>query len=163
MRYACSRCARLRPPMLVLHVPAACALAVRVRARVACACCACPCCLCPVLRAPLLRVPVLRALVLVYLCSVRLDRAHFARQSRRHRGGAPARALCWSCACLRCARLRFPCSRCVYLLCVRLLCVSALCAFVRRVVCLCSAHRKRACAFDQPRAAQGPCRCKEIF
>ena len=39
-----------------------------------------------------------------------------------HRGGAPARALRWRCACLRCARLRLPCSRCVYLLCVRLLC-----------------------------------------
>jgi len=40
-----------------------------------------------------------------------------------HRGGAPARALRWRCACLRCARLRLPCSRCVYLLCVRLLCM----------------------------------------
>ena len=36
-----SRCARLRPPMLVLHVSAACALAVRTR------CCACPCCAFP--------------------------------------------------------------------------------------------------------------------
>ena len=64
----------------------------------------------------------LRARRAVRWCSVRLDRAAFARQRRRHRGGAPARALCWRCACLRCARLRLPCSRCVYLLCVRLLC-----------------------------------------
>ena len=100
----------------------------------------------------------------VHLCSVRPDRATSARQRRRHRGGAPARALCWRCACLRCrvcvpharvactccacacsaylryARLRFPCSRCVHLLCLPLLCVPALCAFVRCVVCLCSAH-----------------------
>ena len=91
------------------------------------------------------------------------DRAASARQRRRHRGGAPARALCWRCACLRrracvsharaactccacaccaclrCARLRFICSRCVHLLCVHLLC-----AFVLGVVCLCSARLHRA-------------------
>ena len=108
-----------------------------------------------------------RAGRVVHLCSVRPDRATSARQRRRHRGGAPARALCWRCACLRCracvhharvactccacaccaclryARLRFPCSRCVHLLCLPLLCVPALCAFVRCVVCLCSAHLHR--------------------
>jgi len=67
------------------------------------------------LRVPWLCVSVLRAFVLgVCLCSIRLDRAHFARQRRRHRGdsaefarqrcphrgGSPARALCWRCACL---------------------------------------------------------------
>ena len=104
-----------------------------------------------------------RAGRVVHLCSVRPDRATSARQRRRHRGGAPARALCWRCACLRCracvpharvactcctcaccaclryARLRFPCSRCVHLLCVPLLCVSALCAFVLVVWCACAA------------------------
>ena len=108
-----------------------------------------------------------RAGRVVHLCSVRPDRATSARQRRRHRGGAPARALCWRCACLRCracvpharvactccayaccaclryARLHFPCSRCVHLLCLPLLCVPALCAFVRCVVCLCSAHLHR--------------------
>ena len=38
--------------------------------------------------------------------SVRPDRATSARQRRRHRGGAPARALCWRCACLRSLRFR---------------------------------------------------------
>ena len=108
-----------------------------------------------------------RAGRVVHLCSVRPDRATSARQRRRHRGGAPARALCWRCACWRCracvpharvactccacaccaclryARLRFPCSRCVHLLCLPLLCVPVLCAFVRCVVCLCSAHLHR--------------------
>jgi len=136
-------------------------------ARVACVCCVCPCCACPrspcvcLLRVPLLCVPGavralavrsraarLRARRVVCLCSVRPDRAHFARQSRRHRGGAPARALCWHCTCLRCARLRFPCSRFFHLLCVTLLCVPALCAFVRRVVCLCSARLHRTALVD---------------
>ena len=109
----------------------------------------------------------LRAGRVVHLCSVRPDRATSARQRRRHRGGAPARALCWRCACLRCracvpharvactccacaccaclryARLRSPYSRCVHLLCMHLLCVPALCAFVWCVVCLCSAHLHR--------------------
>jgi hypothetical protein len=108
-----------------------------------------------------------RAGRVVHLCSFRSDRVTSARHHRRHRGGAPARALCWRCACLRCracvpharvactcctyaccaclryARLHFPCSRCVYLLCLPLLCVPALCAFVRCVVCLCSAHLHR--------------------
>jgi len=94
-----------------------------------------------------------RAGRVVHLCSVRSDRATSARQRRRHRGVASARALCWRCACLRCracvpharvactcctcaccaclryACLRFPCSRCVHLLCLPLLCVPALCAF----------------------------------
>ena len=108
-----------------------------------------------------------RAGRVVHLCSVRSDRATFARHHRRHLGGAPARALCWRCACLRCracvphapvactcctcaccaclryARLHFPCSRCVHLLCLPLLCVPELCVFVRCVVCLCSAHIHR--------------------
>ena len=53
-----------------------------------------------------------------------------------HRGGAPARALRWRCACLRCARLRLPCSRCVYLLCVRLLCMLALLALALPMLAL---------------------------
>ena len=116
-----------------------------------------------------------RAGRVVHLCSVRSDRATSARHHRRHLGGAPARALCWRCACLRCracvphapvactcctcaccaclryARLRFPCSRCVHLLCVPLLCVPALCAFVWCVVCLCSARLHRADFFRQRR------------
>ena len=40
-----------------------------------------------------------RAGRVVHLCSVRSDRATFARHHRRHLGGAPARALCWRCAC----------------------------------------------------------------
>ena len=44
------RVVRACAPVLVLRVPAACALAVRACARVACACCACRCCACPVLR-----------------------------------------------------------------------------------------------------------------
>ena len=121
----------------------------------------------PAARAVCARAVHPRAGRVVHLCSVRPDRATSARQRRRHRGGAPARALCWRCACLRCracvpharvactccacaccaclryARLRFPCSRCVHLLCLPLLCVPALCAFVRCVVCLCSAHLHR--------------------
>ena len=41
-------------------------------------------------------------------CSVRLDRARFARQSRRHRGGAPARALCWALCMLAFCALALP-------------------------------------------------------
>ena len=104
---------------------------------------ACPCC-----QAVRSRAARLRAGRVVCLCSVRLDRAHFARQRRRHRGGAPARALCWRCTCFRFARLRFPCSRCVHLLCVPLLCVPALSAFVRCAVCLCSARLHRAVLVD---------------
>jgi hypothetical protein len=44
-------------------------------------------------RAVRVRAVCLRAGRVVRLCSVRLDRAAFARQRRRHRGGAPARAL----------------------------------------------------------------------
>ena len=51
-------------PALASRVPAARAIAVRVRAA------------------------RLRAGRVVCLCSIRLDRAHFARQRRRHRGGA---------------------------------------------------------------------------
>ena len=96
------------------------------------------------------------------MCTVRPDRATSARQRRRHRGGAPAHALCWRCACWRCracvpharvactccacaccaclryARLRFPCSRCVHLLCLPLQCVPALCASCG-VWCACAA------------------------
>jgi len=85
------------------------------RARIACACCACPCCAYSVLCVPLLCIPVLRAFVLGVWCSIRLDRAHFARPSRQHCGGAPARALCWRCACLRCcacvSHARVACTR----------------------------------------------------
>jgi hypothetical protein len=73
---------RARPeilPVLALRVPAVRALAVR-----ACA-------------------VRLRAGRVMCLRSARLDRADSARQRRRHRGGAPARALCWCCAYLRCA------------------------------------------------------------
>jgi len=75
-----ARCARLRPRARVACALAACAIAVRVRAA------------------------RLRAGRVVCLRSIRLDRAHFARQRRRHGGGAPARALCLRCAGLRCAR-----------------------------------------------------------
>ena len=75
-------------------------------------------------------------------CSVRLDRARFARQGRRHRGGASARALCWALCMLAFCALALP------MLALRapvpLLCVPALCTFVRRVVCLCSARLHRA-------------------
>jgi hypothetical protein len=70
-----------------------------------------------------------------HLCSVRPDRATSARQRRRHRGGAPARALCWRCAYLRC-RACVPCSRCVYLLCMRLLCMLAVCALALPMLAL---------------------------
>jgi len=127
-----SRCARLRPPMLVLHVSAACALAVRTR------CCACPCCAFPCCAPSCWACCVLvqrssRRIVRISLVNV-VDIAGVYRP--------------WRCTCLRCARLRFPysryfyllfvplrfpCSRCLHLLCVPLLCVPALCAFVRRV------------------------------
>ena len=137
----------------------------RVRAR-ALACYACPCCACSGCAPSCWTCGV---------CSVRLHRAAFVRRRHRHHGGAPARALCWPCACLRCACLRLPCSRCVYLLCVRLLCMLALCALalpmlalrapavralavraraVRlragRVVCLCSARLHRATLTPHP-------------
>ena len=102
-----------------------------------------------------------RAGRVVHLCSVLPDCASSARQRRRHRGGAPARALSWRaclrcracvsharvactccacacCACLRYARLRSPCSRCVHLLCLPLQCVPALCASCG-VWCACAA------------------------
>ena len=94
------------------------------RARIACACCACPCCAYSVLCVPLLCIPVLRAFVLGVWCSIRLDRAHFARPSRQHCGGAPARALCWR-ACLRCracvshARVACTCCACPCCACPR--------------------------------------------
>jgi len=96
-----------------------------------------------------------RAGPLVRLCSVRPDRAGFARQRRRHREGAPRSSrscgLCSSpsptshfsstppmhpndpgrCACLRFVRLRLPFPRCVYLLCVRLLCMLSFCAIAQ--------------------------------
>ena len=78
----------------------------------------------------------LRAGRVVRLCSVRLHRAAFARQRRRHHGGAPARASCWRCACLRFVRLSLPCPRCVYLLCVRLLCVLSFCALALPMLAL---------------------------
>ena len=89
-------------------------------------------------------------------CSVPPDRATPACQRRRHRGGAPARALCWRCACLRCrACVWSPCSRCVYLLCmmivlfivlarnklrkpVRLLCMRLLCMRLLCMLALCA-------------------------
>ena len=128
----------------------------------------------------------LRAGRVVHLCSVGPDRATSARQRRRHRGGAPARALCWRCACLRCracvpharvactccacaccaclryARLRFPCSRCVHLLCLPLLCVPALCAFVRCVVCLCSAHLHRV-ELAEPASPSTLATCHDLY
>ena len=127
-----------------------------------------------------------RAGRVVHLCSVRPDRATSARQRRRHRGGAPARALCWRCACLRCracvpharvactccacaccaclryARLRFPCSRCVHLLCLPLLCVPVLCAFVRCVVCLCSAHLHRV-ELAEPASPSTLATCHDLY
>ena len=66
-----------------------------------------------------------RAGRVVHLCSVRSDRATSARQRRRHRGGAPARALCWRCACLRCracvphARVACTCCACACYACLR--------------------------------------------
>ena len=127
-----------------------------------------------------------RAGRVVHLCSVRSDRATSARHHRRHRGGAPARALCWRCACLRCracvpharvactccacaccaclryARLRFPCSRCVHLLCLPLLCVPVLCAFVRCVVCLCSAHLHRV-ELAEPASPSTLATCHDLY
>ena len=217
----------LAPAVLVLRVPAACALAVCARARFACACCVCPCCAClccapscwacacaaviSIVRTSLVNViditgfvvdmcvlvvlePMpaaranavrLRAGRVVRLCSVRLDRAAFVtsptsrgctglcfvralcmcalarpmpalrvpavRALAAHacvvRACAPhARVACTCCACPRCACPRCACPRC------------ALSCWVRGVVCLCSTHRKRACAFDHPRDAQGSCR-----
>ena len=52
-------------------------------------------------------------------------RAASARQRRRHRGGAPARALCWRCAYLRCracvshARVACTCYVCACCACLR--------------------------------------------
>jgi hypothetical protein len=94
-RYACSRCARLRPLMLVLHVSAACALAVRTR------CCACPCCAFPCCAPSCWACCVLvqrssRRIVRISLVNV-VDIAGVYRP--------------WRCTCLRCARLRFPYSR----------------------------------------------------
>ena len=113
------------------------------------------------LRVPWLCVSVLRAFVLgVCLCSIRLDRAHFARQRRRHRGdsaefarqrcphrgGSPARALCWRCACL-CAlahpmlALRVPAVRAL----AAHACVVRDCASHARVACTCCACPRCAC------------------
>jgi len=53
------------------------------------------------------------------------DRATSARQRRRHRGGAPARALCWRCTCLRCrtcvphASVGCTCCTCACCVCLR--------------------------------------------
>jgi len=85
--------ARLRS-VLALCILALCELAPAVLVlRLPAACCVCPCCVCPhsrcvcLLRVPLLCVSVLCAFVLgLCLCSGRLDRVHFARQRRRHRG-----------------------------------------------------------------------------
>ena len=127
-----------------------------------------------------------RAGRVVHLCSVRSDRAPSARHHRRHLGGAPARALCWRCACLRCracvphapvactcctcagcaclryARLHSPCSRCVHLLCLPLLCVPELCVFVRCVVCLCSAHLHRVKLAD-PASPSTLATCHDLY
>jgi len=80
-----------------------------------------------------------------WACGVLVQRSSrsCARQSRRHRGGAPAFALCWRCACLRCARLRLPYSRCVYLLCVHWLCMLSLCALALPMLALIVSHRQR--------------------
>ena len=140
----------------------------------------------PAARAVCARAVHPRAGRVVHLCSVRPDRATSARQRRRHRGGAPARALCWRCACWRCracvpharvactccacaccaclryARLRFPCSRCVHLLCLPLLCVPVLCAFVRCVVCLCSAHLHRV-ELAEPASPSTLATCHDLY
>ena len=136
--------------------PLVCRRQVRARAH---ACCACPCGVCS------------SCAPSCWACGALVQRSprscDVRSSTRRHHGGAPGRALCWRCACLRCrtcvpharvactccacagcarlryARLRFPCSRCVHLLCLPLLCVPALCDFVRCVVCLCSAHIHR--------------------
>jgi len=101
----------------------------KLRAR-APACCACPCCACSG-RAP----------------------SCFARQSRQHRGGAPARALCWRCACLRCracvSHARVACTRCVCACCA-CLCFLRACVSHARVVCTCCACPCYAC----PRCAR---------
>jgi len=76
-----------------------------------------------------------RAGRVVHLCSVRSDRATSARQRRRHRGGAPGRALCWRCM-LALSYLCPPCSRCVHLLCMRLVCTLAVCALALPMLAL---------------------------
>ena len=97
----------------------------------------------------------------VRLCSVRLDRADFARQRRRHREGAPRSSrscgLCSSpsptspfsftpphapkCSCMRLntVRLHFPCLHCARLRspgsrCVHLLCYCT-CLYCSKIVC----------------------------
>ena len=85
-----------------------------------------------------------RAGRVVHLCSVRPDRATSARHRRRHRGGAPARALCWRCACLRCracvphARVACTCCTCACCACLRY-------ASHARVACTCCACPCCAC------------------
>ena len=71
------------------------------------------------------RAVCLRAGRMVHLCSFLPDRAASARQRRRHRVGAPARALFWRCACLRCcacvshARVACTCYVCACCACLR--------------------------------------------
>jgi len=90
-------------------------------------------------RAVRARAVRLRAGRVVRLCSVRLHRAAFARQRRRHHGGALARASCWRCACLRFAlvpprpALRVPAVRALALH----ACVARTCASHARVACTC--------------------------
>ena len=65
-------------------------------------------------------------------------RAASARQRRRHRGGAPARTLCWRCACLRCrtcvAHARVACTRYVCACCACL----RFCALAFPMLALCA-------------------------
>ena len=92
----------------------------------------------PAARAVCARAVHPRAGRVVYLCSVRPHRATSARQRRRHRGGAPGRALCWRCACLRC-RACVPHARVACTCCACPCCACLCCALSCGVWCACAA------------------------
>jgi len=146
----CARCGPLCVPALRTSVCPCCVRGVLVRFVVG-VCVPGPL---PAARARAVRARAvrLRAGCVVCLCSARLDRAAFARQRRRHHGGAPARALCWQCMLALCAlappmlALRVPAVRALALH----ACVVRTCASHARVACTCCACPRCACPRRAP-------------
>ena len=133
LRFPCSRCVHL------LFVSCAVVRALAVHSRAA----------------------RLRAGSVVHLCRVLPDCAASARQRRRHRGGAPARALSWR-ACLRCracvSHARVACTCCACPRCARS--CGACGVLVQRSPTPCGARRhRRQHTPDQPLVDPGDLTC----